>query len=68
MAQKSDADVAETDSDDSEEIGVEDLGSDFDRDSTPVSAKDMSARRRLEELLEERRTARELEDFEDYEL
>lgn len=68
VAQKSDADAADTDSDDSEEIDVEDVGNDFDSDNTPVPARDMSARRRLEELLEARRAARELEDFDDYDI
>ncbi|MCC5860762.1 MAG: hypothetical protein JJT93_02505 [Gammaproteobacteria bacterium] len=68
MAQNSDADVTDASSDDSEEIDVEDLGNDFDNDTAPVPARDMSARRRLEELLEARRAARELEDFDDYDV
>ncbi len=68
VAQKGDADVTDTDSDDSEEIDVEDLGNDFESDNAPVPARDMSARRRLEELLEARRAARELEDFDDYDI
>lgn len=68
MAQKGDSDANESDggSDEAEEIDVEDLSGDFDTDTSPVVGKDMSARRRLEELLEERRAARDLEDFEDY--
>ncbi len=68
MAQKGDADVTETNGDEAEEIDVEDLGNEFDSDTAPVPARDMSARRRLEELLEARRAARDLEDFDDYDV
>lgn len=68
VAQKGDSDANDSDgdNDEAEEIDVEDMSGDFDSDSSPVVGKDMSARRRLEELLEERRAARDLEDFEDY--
>jgi hypothetical protein len=64
-------DVSRSDSDDgfgdeAEVEDVEETSSDFDGDSGPIIVKDMSARRRLEELLEEQRAAREIEDFEDY--
>jgi len=68
VAQKgdSDADESDDDNDEAEEVDVEDMNGDFDTDTSSVVGKDMSARRRLEELLEERRAARDLEDFEDY--
>ena len=73
-------DTAENDDDDvdamtdnvgdaSVEINVEDLINEIELQGIPRQLdKEVAARRRLEELMEQRRAKRELEDFEDYEI
>ena len=51
------------------EINVEDLINEIELQGIPRQLdKEVAARRRLEELMEQRRAKRELEDFEDYEI
>jgi len=75
-SEESDADettepVAETDNvgDPSVEINVEELIHELEvQDVTNRLGSEQAAKRRLEELMEQKRAKRELEDFEDYEI
>jgi hypothetical protein len=63
--------VAETDNigDASVEINVEDLITQLEVQGVVSRAgKEQAAKRRLEELMEQKRSKRDLEDFEDYEI
>ena len=62
--------VAETDNvgDPSVEINVEDLIHELEVDGITRPGREQAAKRRLEELMEQKRAKRELEDFEDYEI
>jgi hypothetical protein len=61
---------SETDNvgDPSVEINVEELIHDLEVDGVMGPAREQSAKRRLEELMEQKRAKRDLEDFEDYEV
>ena len=75
-SEESDADepaepAVETDNvgDPSVEINVEELIHELEvQDVTSRLGSEQAAKRRLEELMEQKRAKRELEDFEDYEL
>ena len=54
--------------DPSVEINVEDLISELEADGLLQVNREIAAKRRLEELMEEKRARRELEDFEDYDI
>jgi hypothetical protein len=62
--------AADTDNvgDPSVEINVEELIHELEADSLPRPSKELAAKRRLEELMEQKRAKRDLEDFEDYEI
>jgi hypothetical protein len=66
-----DADVELTDNvgDPSVEINVEDLIVELESEGFNLHVnREYAAKRRLEELMEEKRARRELEDFEDYDI
>lgn len=50
------------------EINVEDLINEIELQGIARQDKEVATRRRLEDLMEQRRAKRELEDFEDYEI
>ena len=62
--------VAETDNvgDASVEINVEELIHELEGDGVSRPGREQAAKRRLEELIEKKRSKRELEDFDDYEV
>ena len=62
--------AVETDNvgDPSVEINVEELIHDLEVDSVTRPCREQAAKRRLEELMEQKRAKRELEDFEDYDV
>jgi hypothetical protein len=62
--------AAETDNvgDPSVEINVEELINELEVDGVVQPGREHAAKRRLEELMEEKRAKRELEDFEDYDV
>jgi hypothetical protein len=62
--------AAETDNvgDPSVEINVEELIHDLEVESMSAAGKEQAAKRRLEELMEQKRAKRDLEDFDDYEV
>jgi len=62
--------VAETDNvgDPSVEINVEELISELEVDGVTRHDREQAAKRRLEELMEQKRAKRELEDFDDYDV
>jgi hypothetical protein len=62
--------VAETDNvgDPSVEINVEELIHELEADGVTRPGREQAAKRRLEELMEKKRSKRDLEDFEDYEV
>lgn len=61
---------AETDNvgDASVEINVEELIHELEDDGVVRPGREQAAKRRLEELMEKKRSKRELEDFDDYEV
>ena len=61
---------AETDNvgDASVEINVEELIHELEGDGVVRPGREQAAKRRLEELMEKKRSKRELEDFDDYEV
>lgn len=71
-AEEEDAEVApvETDNvgDPSVEINVEALIQELEVDGVTRACGEKAAKRRLEELMEQKRAKRDLEDFEDYEV
>jgi hypothetical protein len=62
--------AADTDNvgDPSVEINVEELIHELEVDGITRPGRELAAKRRLEELMEQKRAKRELEDFEDYEI
>jgi hypothetical protein len=62
--------AAETDNvgDASVEINVEELIHELEVDGVSRPGREQAAKRRLEELMEKKRSKRELEDFDDYEV
>jgi hypothetical protein len=62
--------AAETDNvgDASVEINVEELINELEVDVDARPGREQAAKRRLEELMEKKRSKRELEDFDDYEV
>jgi hypothetical protein len=62
--------AAETDNvgDASVEINVEELIDELEGDGVARPGREQAAKRRLEELMEKKRSKRELEDFDDYEV
>ena len=62
--------AAETDNvgDASVEINVEELIHELEVDNGSHPGREQAAKRRLEELMERKRSKRELEDFDDYEV
>ena len=62
--------AAETDNvgDASVEINVEELINELEVDGVGRPGREQAAKRRLEELMEKKRSKRELEDFDDYEV
>jgi len=62
--------AAETDNvgDPSVEINVEDLISELEGDGSTRPGRELAAKRRLEELMERKRSKRDLEDFDDYDV
>jgi hypothetical protein len=62
--------AAETDNvgDASVEINVEELIHELEGDGVARPGREQAAKRRLEELMEKKRSKRELEDFDDYEV
>ena len=62
--------AAETDNvgDASVEINVEELIHELEVDNGSRPGREQAAKRRLEELIEKKRSKRELEDFDDYEV
>jgi hypothetical protein len=62
--------AAETDNvgDASVEINVEELIHELEVDNGSHLGREQAAKRRLEELIEKKRSKRELEDFDDYEV
>ena len=62
--------AAETDNvgDASVEINVEELIQELEVDGVGRAGREQAAKRRLEELMEKKRSKRELEDFDDYEV
>jgi hypothetical protein len=62
--------AAETDNvgDASVEINVEELIHELEDDDSARPGREQAAKRRLEELMEKKRSKRELEDFDDYEV
>lgn len=65
-----DTEGAETDNvgDPSVEINVEDLIHELEGDGSGRLGGELAAKRRLEELMERKRSKRDLEDFDDYEV
>ena len=65
-----DAPAADTDNvgDASVEINVEELIHELEVQNGHGPGKEQAAKRRLEDLMERKRSKRELEDFEDYEI
>ena len=65
-----DAPAADTDNvgDASVEINVEELIHELEVQNGDHPGKELAAKRRLEDLMERKRSKRELEDFEDYEV
>jgi hypothetical protein len=61
---------AETDNvgDPSVEINVEELIHELEVDGVTRPGREQAAKRRLEELMEQKRSKRDLEDFDDYEV
>ena len=61
---------ADTDNvgDPSVEINVEELIHELEVDGSGRPGREQAAKRRLEELMEQKRSKRELEDFDDYEI
>jgi len=66
----SEAAAPETDNvgDASVEINVEELIHELEGDGVARPGREQAAKRRLEELMEKKRSKRELEDFDDYEV
>ena len=66
----SEAAAAETDNvgDASVEINVEELIHELEDDGVVRPGREQAAKKRLEELMERKRSKRELEDFDDYEV
>jgi hypothetical protein len=66
----SEASAPETDNvgDPSVEINVEELIHELEVDGIARPSREQAAKRRLEELMEKKRSKRELEDFDDYEV
>jgi len=62
--------VVETDNvgDPSVEINVEELINEIEGDGITRPGREQAAKRRLEELMEQKRAKRDLEDFDDYEV
>jgi hypothetical protein len=62
--------AAETDNvgDPSVEINVEELIHELEADGVTRAGGEKAAKRRLEELMEKKRSKRDLEDFDDYEV
>ena len=62
--------VAETDNvgDPSVEINVEELIHELEADGIGRAGREQAAKRRLEELMEQKRAKRDLEDFDDYDV
>jgi len=62
--------AAETDNvgDPSVEINVEDLINELEGDGIARPGRELAAKRRLEELMERKRSKRDLEDFDDYDV
>jgi hypothetical protein len=62
--------VTETDNvgDPSVEINVEELIHELEVDGVTRPGREQAAKRRLEELIEKKRSKRELEDFDDYDV
>ena len=62
--------AAETDNvgDPSVEINVEELIQELEVDGVTHAGREQAAKRRLEQLMEEKRAKRDLEDFDDYEV
>jgi hypothetical protein len=54
--------------DPSVEINVEELIHELEVDGIARPSREQAAKRRLEELMEQKRAKRELEDFDDYEI
>ena len=70
-AEEEDAEpAAETDNvgDPSVEINVEELIHELEVDGVTRPGREQAAKRRLEELMEKKRSKRDLEDFDDYEV
>jgi phage antirepressor YoqD-like protein len=69
-AEESEPVAVETDNvgDPSVEINVEELIHDLEVESMSAAGKEQAAKRRLEELMEQKRAKRDLEDFDDYEV
>jgi hypothetical protein len=61
---------SETDNvgDPSVELNVEELIHELEVDGVTRPGREQAAKRRLEELMEQKRSKRELEDFDDYEI
>jgi hypothetical protein len=64
------AEATETDNvgDPSVEINVEELIHELEVDGVTRPGREQAAKRRLEELMEQKRAKRDLEDFDDYEV
>jgi len=62
--------AAETDNvgDPSVEINVEELIHELEVDGVTRPGREVAAKRRLEDLMEKKRSKRDLEDFDDYEI
>jgi hypothetical protein len=68
-AEEASDDVTDNVGDPSVEINVEDLLSELEVEGFDVRVnREYAAKRRLEELMEEKRARRDLEDFEDYDI
>lgn len=69
-AEESEPAAAETDNvgDPSVEINVEELIHELEVDGVVHPGKEQAAKRRLEQLMEEKRAKRDLEDFDDYDV
>lgn len=69
-AEESEPVAVETDNvgDPSVEINVEELIHDLEVEGISAAGKEQAAKRRLEELMEQKRAKRDLEDFDDYEV
>jgi hypothetical protein len=68
--EETEAEAAETDNvgDPSVEINVEELIHELEVDGVTRPGREQAAKRRLEELMEQKRAKRELEDFDDYDV